>query len=158
MRRSGHVVVVFLHGDAEARGWNKEALELCCAEQLPVVLVDLHASDAHESLAGGDGAEALANFACGVPTIAVDGCDVVAVYRVASEALARARQDGGPTLIECLGPEHEAMRDWDAAERPQDPIEAMENYLTRKGLMNAARKAEAIAEAERELSAATGSA
>jgi TPP-dependent pyruvate/acetoin dehydrogenase alpha subunit len=33
--------------------------------------------------------------------VAVDGQDVVAVHEVAQAAISRARQDGGPTLIEC---------------------------------------------------------
>ncbi len=38
---------------------------------------------------------------CGIPAIAVDGNDVVACYRVNQEARLRARNGGGPTLIEC---------------------------------------------------------
>ncbi len=44
---------------------------------------------------------ALKAQAYGFPGITVDGNDVVAVYRVASEAIARARKGAGPTLIEC---------------------------------------------------------
>jgi pyruvate dehydrogenase E1 component alpha subunit len=36
-----------------------------------------------------------------IPGETVDGMDVLEVYRVASEAIARARGGGGPTLIEC---------------------------------------------------------
>lgn len=38
----------------------------------------------------------------GMPGIEVDGMDVLAVYSVAQEAIARARAGEGPTLIECL--------------------------------------------------------
>ncbi len=38
----------------------------------------------------------------GMPGIEVDGMDVMAVYSVAQEAIARARAGEGPTLIECL--------------------------------------------------------
>jgi 2-oxoisovalerate dehydrogenase E1 component len=37
----------------------------------------------------------------GIPGIAVDGNDVLAVYQAAEEAVARARAGNGPTLIEC---------------------------------------------------------
>jgi pyruvate dehydrogenase E1 component alpha subunit/2-oxoisovalerate dehydrogenase E1 component alpha subunit len=40
--------------------------------------------------------------AYGVPSIRVDGNDVLAVYRAVSEALARAREGGGPTFIEAV--------------------------------------------------------
>jgi TPP-dependent pyruvate/acetoin dehydrogenase alpha subunit len=32
----------------------------------------------------------------------VDGMDVIAVYNAASEAIARARAGGGPTMVECM--------------------------------------------------------
>lgn len=38
----------------------------------------------------------------GVPGIAVDGEDAVAIYRVVQESLGRARAGGGPALIECV--------------------------------------------------------
>src|SRR5690349_12069147 len=37
-----------------------------------------------------------------IPRFVVDETDVVAVYRVAQEAIRRARTGGGPTLIECM--------------------------------------------------------
>jgi TPP-dependent pyruvate/acetoin dehydrogenase alpha subunit len=39
--------------------------------------------------------------AYGIPGVEVDGQDVVAVHDAAQAAIERARQDGGPTLIEC---------------------------------------------------------
>jgi hypothetical protein len=52
----------------------------------------------------------------------VDGNDVVAVYRVASEAIAHARNGHGPTVIDCR------------LSGPGDPIENMLRYLIGKGL------------------------
>jgi pyruvate dehydrogenase E1 component alpha subunit len=40
--------------------------------------------------------------AYGIPSVRVDGNDVLAVHRVVSEAAARARGGGGPTFIEAL--------------------------------------------------------
>ncbi|MBA7516081.1 2-oxoisovalerate dehydrogenase subunit alpha [subsurface metagenome] len=37
----------------------------------------------------------------GIPGVAVDGNDIMEVYRVTQEAFARARKTEGPTLIEC---------------------------------------------------------
>lgn len=49
-------------------------------------------------------AETLAQkgVAAGVPGVVVDGNDVIAVRKVAGQALERARSGGGGTLIECL--------------------------------------------------------
>jgi len=61
-----------------------------------------------------------------VPVIRVDSCDAVAVYRVAHESIARARDGGGPTIIECVA--------WDANGEPQDPLKKLEQYLAGKRL------------------------
>jgi pyruvate dehydrogenase E1 component alpha subunit len=76
------------------------------------------------------------------PTIAVDGNDVVAVYRVAHEAIAHARMGDGPSLIECQ------------TDGPGDPILNMEKYLSGKGLFTDGFKAEVTDRFRRELDAA----
>jgi len=76
-----------------------------------------------------------------LPAIAVDGNDVVAVYRVASEAIAHARMGNGPTLIECQT----------YILNPGDPIQNMEKYLTRKGIFDPDLKNEIVAEFRNEL-------
>jgi hypothetical protein len=73
--------------------------------------------------------KALADMAKGMPVIAVDGNDVVAVYRVAQESIAHARTGSGPTLIVGrVGAWHD-----DAGEHT-DPILRMEAYMAAKGL------------------------
>ena len=156
MRRSGRVVVAFLETDEEVLASNRQALAFCGRHGLPMVLVDLHATNQRTSLVEHQSDEALAGFAHGVPVIAADGSDVVAVYRVVSEALGRARMNRGATLIECLGPTHEATRAWRNDEQPHDPIAAMESYLGEKGLFRKERKDEIIAEFQQELRAAIG--
>ena len=70
----------------------------------------------------------------GFPGIPVDGKDVVAMYRVAFESMQRARNGGGPTLIEAMTPGN-AMLGSD-----NDPITAMERYLTQRNLFEPAWK------------------
>ncbi|HJX83174.1 MAG TPA: thiamine pyrophosphate-dependent enzyme, partial [Candidatus Angelobacter sp.] len=55
-----------------------------------------------------------------MPSIIVDGNDVVAIYRVTHEAIRRAREGHGPALIHCrnIGAD--------------DPLKVMENYLKQK--------------------------
>ena len=57
-----------------------------------------------------------------LPFISVDGNDVVAVYRVASEAITHARKGHGPTLIDCQ------------IAVSGDPLKNMQKYLKDKGL------------------------
>jgi pyruvate dehydrogenase E1 component alpha subunit len=107
---------------------------------------------------------------CGFPAIAVDGNDVVAVYRVATESIARARRGGGPTLITCKicteskpgalrghsGADPVNSHTREAAElwKAGDPIHKMELYLTQKGLFREEWKREIVAAFSRELNAA----
>ncbi|MEW6743998.1 MAG: pyruvate dehydrogenase (acetyl-transferring) E1 component subunit alpha [Planctomycetota bacterium] len=85
--------------------------------------------------------------AYGMPGIAVDGNDVLAVYSAAKEAVDRAREGGGPSLIETvtfrIGP-HSSSDD-PTRYRPkelseewvrQDPIPRFRSYLVKKGLWN----------------------
>jgi pyruvate dehydrogenase E1 component alpha subunit len=86
----------------------------------------------------------------GMPGIRVDQEDVVAMYRVASEAIGHARRGSGPTLIEC--------RRWTVNGESEPPrprgglaIANMEAYLSGKGLLSRAYKAETTAQFRREL-------
>jgi pyruvate dehydrogenase E1 component alpha subunit len=83
--------------------------------------------------------------AFGMPGIQVDGMDILAVYRVAKEAVARARAGEGPTLIEALTYRFRGHSLADPDElRPKeekefwfarDPIKKLANYLVTEGLM-----------------------
>ena len=65
-------------------------------------------------------------------SILVDKADVVAVYRVASEAIDKARRGAGPTLIHCVP--FSLKRNSSANHHSQDPIRYMEYYLRKKKL------------------------
>jgi TPP-dependent pyruvate/acetoin dehydrogenase alpha subunit len=80
----------------------------------------------------------------GFPAIAVDGNDVVAVYRVATESIAHARRGNGPTLIECMV----------ERSKSHDPIRKMEAYLMRRGLFSKGMKVEIADRFTRQLDAA----
>jgi TPP-dependent pyruvate/acetoin dehydrogenase alpha subunit len=73
------------------------------------------------------------------PRIPVDGCDVVGVFRVAQEAIRRAREGHGPAVIECLTArssttvKNESERG-SAQYLAQDPLTFMEQYLRRRDL------------------------
>lgn len=82
----------------------------------------------------------------GVPSVRVDGNDVLAVMAVTRSALDRARSGGGPTFIEAvtyrMGPHTTAddpSRYRDPAEvdewRAKDPIARVEAYLASEGLL-----------------------
>ncbi len=62
--------------------------------------------------------------AYGLPRILIDGNDADVVYRTASEAIAKAREGGGPSLIECLTYRHSGHSRADPAKyRPPGELE-----------------------------------
>jgi pyruvate dehydrogenase E1 component alpha subunit len=96
-----------------------------------------------------DGSQNLAQKAItyGFQGLQVDGNDVFAVYRATNEALTRAREGKGPTLIECvtyrLGDHttaddasryrsREEVEQW----KKKDPIERLRMYMEKTGLWN----------------------
>lgn len=118
-------VLIFDSQEAAGDAW-EEALRFAAAARLPLLFVS------HSRSRKADLTHQAQH--CGLPAITVDEADVVAIYRVASEALAHARRGNGPTLIEC--------RRWTlrSAHRPGksggDATRNMEAYLGSKGLFS----------------------
>lgn len=86
-------------------------------------------------------------IAAGVEGRQVDGNDVIAVYEIARRALAKAREGGGPTLIEALSyrlGDHTTADDATRYRDPEivhrewarEPIARLRAYLTRIGVWN----------------------
>ena len=97
-------VVTCFFGDAAVNiGAFHEAVNFACAFKLPVLFVCENNQYGLSTTYGRVSAtEDVADRALGykMPGVIVDGMDVLAVYAVAKEAVARARAGGGPTLIE----------------------------------------------------------
>ena len=107
--------------------------------------------------------------AYGIPGVAVDGTDVLAVYEVTRRAVERARRGEGPTLIDALcvrltphssDDDHFRYRTREelAAERERDPLPRYRAYLIESGLLDddaeGRLRAEVAEEAEAALQAA----
>jgi pyruvate dehydrogenase E1 component alpha subunit len=105
IREEKRVSVGWFGEGSAARGDTHESMNLAGVRHLPVVFVcdnnqwaystPTHLEFAVEHLA--DRAQAY-----GFEGVVVDGTDVLAVYREATRAVEKAREGGGPTLIECL--------------------------------------------------------
>jgi 2-oxoisovalerate dehydrogenase E1 component alpha subunit len=85
----------------------------------------------------------------GFPGIRVDGNDVLAVYAVTRDALARAREGQGPTLVEAYtyrmgahttsdDPTRYRLQSELETWKLKDPIERVKAYLSRSGIADAA--------------------
>lgn len=102
-RGSGQVALSFFGEGATNQGVFHEALNLAAAWELPVVFFcenNVYAEMtpiAHEVRVDQMAARAEGN---GVPSVQVDGNDVLAVFEVTRAAVERARKGGGPTFIE----------------------------------------------------------
>jgi TPP-dependent pyruvate/acetoin dehydrogenase alpha subunit len=142
IREEKRVAVGWFGEGASARGDTHEAMNLAGIRRLPMVFVcdnnqwaystPTHLEYAIELIA--DRAKAY-----GFDGVVVDGTDVLAVYREAKLAVEKAREGGGPTLIECqtLRMEGHAVHD-DAFYVPKemfeewakrDPLERFRTWL-----------------------------
>jgi pyruvate dehydrogenase E1 component alpha subunit len=99
---AGRVVVSFFGEGAVNQGALLEGLNLAGLWQLPVIFVcenNLYATTLPVAAAVAGTITGRAE-AFGIPAATVDGQDAEVVYDAASQALARARSGGGPTLLE----------------------------------------------------------
>lgn len=111
LEKLGHLAVVYTSlcdpGDA------RESFAVAARLALPVIYIIEGGVPTEESRGA-------------IPMIRVDGADAVAVYRVAYESATRARDGGGPTIIECSA--------WSLEDAEADPLRKLEQYLTGKKL------------------------
>jgi TPP-dependent pyruvate/acetoin dehydrogenase alpha subunit len=185
IRKQGQVVLCFFGDGASKQGAFSESLNVASLWKLPIVYVMENNSynvvtrveQEDANAAAGEPLSVKAK-AFSMPGVSVDGRDPVAVYEVMSEAVARARQGDGPTLVESNYyrlsahgniiappgvplhfPEHEAIEvfgnrdEYDAALRG-DPVPAFRGKLVQDGVLSA-EDADAILEsAKQEMQAA----
>jgi len=168
---AGGVVACFFGDGATGEGEFHESLNIAALWKLPVIFVcennRFGADNAVESV------RVVADIslhaaAYGMPGVAVDGNDVLAVRDATGNAVDRARRGEGPTLLHCQTFRwlFHAMRDapppetrpaallaeW--RERERDPIARLEDHLTHQGIVSAADVAALREGVKRDLGAA----
>jgi TPP-dependent pyruvate/acetoin dehydrogenase alpha subunit len=148
--RGTRQVGVSFTGDGGAnQGTFLESLNLAGAWHLPVIFVvenngyaEATSSKFHQS--GIDVAKRADGF--GLPGVVVDGHDFFAVHEAAGEAIARARDGGGPTLLECKvnryyghfegdAQTYRAPGEVDEVRRTRDCLEQFARRVTSAGLL-----------------------
>ncbi len=103
LRGTGDVGVAFFGDGATNHGGFHESLNIAGFMKAPVVFVcenNLYATATPLSTVTLNPEVATRAAAYGIPGVAVDGNDVVAMWAAVKEAVDRARAGGGPTLIE----------------------------------------------------------
>jgi TPP-dependent pyruvate/acetoin dehydrogenase alpha subunit len=142
LRKEPRVAIGWCGDGAAARGDMHEAMNLAGVRGLPIVYVidnNLYSYSTPNQLSFACQNLADRGPAYGFEGIVVDGTDVLTVYREASRAIEKARDGGGPTLIELitLRMEGHAVHD-DAAYVPKalvaeyaakDPVERYQAWL-----------------------------
>jgi pyruvate dehydrogenase E1 component alpha subunit len=180
IRGKGQVVLSFFGDGASKQGAFAESLNIASLWKLPVVYVMennnynvVTRSDQEDANAAAGEPLAVKAKAFRMPGVTVDGGDPVAVHDVVGEAVARAREGGGPTLVESKVyrlsahgniiappgvplhyPEHEAITVFGAREEYEaalrgDPVPRFRARLIGDGTLTP-EEADAIATAAKE--------
>lgn len=105
-KKLGHdgVAITFFGDGASNQGTVLESMNLAAIWNLPVIFVVenngyAESTSVKYAVATDSYVDRAAGF--GMPGITVDGTDFFAVYEAAGEVIRRAREGGGPTLLEC---------------------------------------------------------
>lgn len=103
-RDNGDIAISFVGDGASNQGTFLESLNLASIWNLPVVFVVENNGYAESTSV--DWAVACDSYVdrasgFGMPGVTVDGTDFFAVYEAAGEVIRRAREGGGPSLLEC---------------------------------------------------------
>lgn len=148
---TGQVCVCFFGDASTNQGTFHESLNLASIWKLPVVFVcenNLYGISMSQSRHQAIQDVSDRAVAYNVPGVTVDGNDVFAVYEAAKEAVKRARDMQGPTLIECKTYRHrghfegdpglykpeEEQKNWLA----KDPIKRLENFMVENKIQTVA--------------------
>lgn len=103
-RGEGDVAISFVGDGASNQGTFLESLNLAAVWNLPAIFVV--ENNGYAESTSRDYAVAVDSYVdraagFGIPGVSVDGTDFFAVHEAAGEIISRARQGGGPALLEC---------------------------------------------------------
>ena len=143
VRKEKAAVMVYFGDGATSEGETLEAMNFAGAWNCPVVFLCQNNQYAISTRNDKETrAESFAQkaIAFGFEGIQVDGNDILAVYKAASEAMEKARQGKGPTLIECMTyrmSDHTTSDDAKKYRPPEeleawkkrDPIDRLKKYM-----------------------------
>lgn len=148
LRKTDNVGVAFFGDGAANNGAFHEGINMATIWKLPVIYVcenNLYATEVPFSASSGNPNVGDRGPAYGLPSVIVDGNDVLAIYEAAREAVARARRGDGPTLIEAktyrTRAHAEGMRDMGYRSQEEvdswkarDPLSTYKERLLSEGL------------------------
>jgi len=158
------VALTFFGDGSSSEGLAHEALNWAAVFQLPAVFICENNQYAYSTptvrqMRITDIADRAAGY--GMPGVVVDGNDFFAVHEATCAAVERAREGGGPTLIECKTMRmrghaihdnmayvpKELLEEWSA----RDPVVRFERTLREQGLLDEQALADLLARIEGEI-------
>ncbi len=151
MKSQRGITVMFCTEHPVTLAGQHDALAIAAERKLPIVcLLENRAEWEASATQAPDSEKTIANEQTFYPRLAVDGNDLVAIFRVAQEATRRAREGHGPALIDC--------RFSSAIRVAADPILFMKQYLQRRKLWSDAWARKIAGDFNREMKEARASA
>jgi len=167
LQKKDQISVSFFGDGAVDEGAFHEGMSFASLKKLPVVFVcenNFYATHSHQSKRQPH--DHIYKLAKGylIPGIRVNGNNVLSVYKVAHEAVKRARKREGPTLIECrtyrwrghVGPECDIKMGYRTQEELNKwmrrcPIKMFETFLIRQGIMTEKERNEIIKQIDKKI-------
>ena len=158
LRKERNVAMTYIGDGGASIGEVHEGLMMASVMHLPLVLIIENNQFAYSTpIAKQFVVEKMSDRAIGygIPGITVDGTDVLEVYRVAKEAVERARKGGGPTIIELVTmrmaghaahdtawyvPKNQ-LEEW----KRKDPVHRYEKFLSDEGTLTKQEKESMLA-------------
>jgi TPP-dependent pyruvate/acetoin dehydrogenase alpha subunit len=148
-RGEDRVCLAFCGDGSTSRADFHEALTLASVQKLPNIFVIENNQFAYStplSLTSASEDFASKAVAYGMPGTKVDGTDPLAVYDAVGEAVARAREGGGPSLVEAVTMRMHGHAEHDSADyvpsemyeewKKKDPVELFERALVDGGVVD----------------------
>jgi TPP-dependent pyruvate/acetoin dehydrogenase alpha subunit len=169
-RGDDNVAVIYLGDASVEEGVFHESANFAAVQKLPAIFVcENNLYSVYTPLRDRQPARPITDLARGhgLHSVQVDGNDVVAVYDVAREMIARARSGGGPSFIladtyrwrEHCGPNYDntlgyrtiaEFETW----KSQEPIDKLVRVMERKGILDPAKRQAIAAECAAEIATA----
>jgi pyruvate dehydrogenase E1 component alpha subunit len=168
-RGKANVVMTYTGDGGSSQGDFYEGMNFAGVYKLPVVFVvqnnqyAISTPRSSQTSAETIGQKAVA---AGITGVVVDGMDILAVYKASLEAVERARNGQGPTLIETItyrfGPHSmsgddptkyrtkDEQGDWEV----KDPLVRFRRFLEKKGLWNEEKENQVVEAAKAEVASA----
>jgi len=157
LRQEKRVAMAYCgEGSTSVGDWH-EALNVASVQNLPVVFIVINNGYAYSTPVNKEMKVAnVADRACAyaIEGVVVDGNDVIECYQEVKKAVEKAREGGGPTLVEAKTMRMRGHAGHDPANyvateildlwTKRDPIVRFENYLTERGMLDEGKKKEVI--------------